>query len=93
MAIVNKRELAHRLGISAPTLDQLLLRNPEFPVLTRGGNGKQWQFDAEAAEAFMASKRQAAEEAREARAAHLRALASVTTARILPTSRRSAEEF
>lgn len=65
MAILNKRELAHRLGISVPTLDQLLLRNPDFPVLTRGGNGRQWQFDGDAVAAFTEAKRLAAEAERE----------------------------
>lgn len=76
MAVLNKRELAHRLRVSVPTLDQMLLRHPAFPVLVRGGPGREWQFDGEAAAAFVEAMRQAAEAERQARAAQLRALAS-----------------
>ena len=41
----NKAELATKLGISLPTLSGWMLRYPEFPVLSKGSNGKSYVFD------------------------------------------------
>ena len=90
MAILNKRQLAHRLGISIPTLDQALLRNPDFPVISRGGAGREWRFDEGAALAFVSAKRNAAEAERQAREKHLRELAANADAPLLSPLRRLA---
>jgi len=53
--IVNKRELCREAGISRPHLDERIARDPNFPIIRRGGgNGDSWQFDAEAALARLA---------------------------------------
>lgn len=66
MPLVNKRELAALLECSLPTLAALIERYPDFPVVRRGSNGVEWQFDPEAVVAFLERKREeeAAEEAK-----------------------------
>ncbi len=57
--LVNKRELAFRvLSCSLPTLDKMLERYPDFPVVTRGGNGVEWEFDPVEALAFVRRQRE-----------------------------------
>lgn len=41
----NKAELAAKLGVSLPTLSGWILRYPDFPVLSRGSNGRSYVFD------------------------------------------------
>jgi len=55
--LVSKRELCAVLRISRPTLDNWLDRNDDFPVMERGGNGKEWQFDAAAVVAYLRDKK------------------------------------
>ena len=62
--LVNKRELAPLLGVTIPTVDRWLRMWPEFPVTERGGPGQPWGFDPEAAQAFVAGKREAADHAK-----------------------------
>lgn len=55
---VNKRELAARiLNCSLPTLDRLLEDYRDFPVITRGSNGVEWEFDPEAVQEFLRQQR------------------------------------
>lgn len=55
--LVTKRELCTILRISRPTLDNWLDRNDDFPVVERGTNGKEWQFDPAAVVAFLRDKK------------------------------------
>lgn len=55
--VVNLEQLATVLGVSLPTMRQLLRRYPDFPVVERGTNGRAWQFDKDAAVAFVQGKR------------------------------------
>ena len=55
--VVNKQELADALRCSRPTVDALLRRYPDFPVLREGKNGEAWQFDLSAASAFLQARR------------------------------------
>ncbi|HZL59173.1 MAG TPA: hypothetical protein VFC38_05690 [Stellaceae bacterium] len=43
---VNKGELARILTCSLPTIEALINRYPDMPILQRGSNGVEWQFDA-----------------------------------------------
>lgn len=43
--IGNKAELASRLSISLPTLSSWLLKYPDFPIASRGSNGRSYAFD------------------------------------------------
>ncbi|WP_428484896.1 hypothetical protein [Rhodopila sp.] len=55
---VNKSEIARLLGCSLPTVNAYLVRYGEdFPVLDRGGRGRDWRFDHEAVVAFLDGKR------------------------------------
>ena len=57
--VVNKVRLAHWLGVSLPTLSKWLLKyGPEFPVLERGANGKDYQFDPAAVAEFLRLKQE-----------------------------------
>lgn len=57
--VVNKQELAHWLGVSLPTLGRWMLKyGAEFPILERGSNGRDYQFDASAVSAFLRAKQQ-----------------------------------
>jgi phage terminase Nu1 subunit (DNA packaging protein) len=47
--LLNKLELCREAGISRPTLDARLREDPDFPVVSQGVSGEEWQFDAEAA--------------------------------------------
>lgn len=42
--ILNRAEMAHHLGIGAPTLDDWVRRG--CPVVQRGGRGRPWQFNS-----------------------------------------------
>ncbi len=65
-APVNKRELARRvLNCSLPTLDDMLERWPDFPILRRGSNGVEWEFDAHKVVAFIRGKREESEREKE----------------------------
>lgn len=55
--LANKRELARILRCSLPTLAKLIDDNPDFPVVGRGSNGVEWQFDAERVIEFIREKR------------------------------------
>ncbi|MBU6246455.1 MAG: terminase small subunit, partial [Xanthomonadaceae bacterium] len=65
--VVKKKELAKLLGISRQTLDQWVERWSDFPVLERGRNGREWQFDPDAVIAFLRAKREEERERKEAR--------------------------
>jgi phage terminase Nu1 subunit (DNA packaging protein) len=63
---VNKTELAQILGVSLPTLGAWMARYGDaFPVLERGGRGRDFWFDHEAVQTFLES-RKAEEEADDA---------------------------
>lgn len=86
--LVNKRECAALLRITLPTLDRWLRDWPEFPVALRGGPGAQWQFDPDAALAFVAEKKEGADRAKQARADDLAqfALPGIGEAEQLPAA-------
>ncbi len=73
---LNKVRLAHWLGVSLPTLARWLLKyGPEFPVIERGTNGREWQFDPEEVGDFLRRKQeeqQASEAERDDQLAQLR---------------------
>jgi phage terminase Nu1 subunit (DNA packaging protein) len=57
--VVNKVRLAHWLGVSLPTLSKWLLKyGPDFPVLERGTNGKDYQFDPAVVAEFLRLKQE-----------------------------------
>lgn len=61
---MNKSELMQVLGVSPPTLAAMIARfGEEFPVLERGGRGRDWWFDHEAVIEFLDRKKAAALEA------------------------------
>ena len=45
------------LEVSIPTVKLMMRRHVDFPILKRGGQGRAWQFDADAVLAFVASLR------------------------------------
>jgi phage terminase Nu1 subunit (DNA packaging protein) len=51
---VNKRELVQILDIALPTLDKWIADNPDFPIVERGSNGREWRFDAVAVKRWLA---------------------------------------
>lgn len=54
MPIVSITMFCRRQGApSLPTLRRIIDRHPDFPIISRGHQGKCWQIDAEAAEAFL----------------------------------------
>ena len=57
--LVNKRELARHLGVSLPTIGALIDRYPDFPIVERGTNGVEWQFDLAAVATFVKATRDA----------------------------------
>jgi hypothetical protein len=58
--LVNKRELARRvLGCSLPTVNDLIDGHADFPIVTRGAPGVEWQFDAAAVTEFLAAQSRA----------------------------------
>jgi phage terminase Nu1 subunit (DNA packaging protein) len=61
---VNRAGLAQALGCALTTIDAMVKRWPEFPVVERGGPGRQWEFDAEAVVAFLQGKRNEEERSR-----------------------------
>jgi phage terminase Nu1 subunit (DNA packaging protein) len=63
MPEINLKELANLIGVSLPTAAALVDRHPDFPVIERGGLGKNWRFDAASVVEFLRAKR--AEEAAE----------------------------
>lgn len=57
VTIVNKRELAQRLGVSVPTVSAWLLRyGADFPVRERGSKRGAWAFDLDAVRAFLRAR-------------------------------------
>ena len=50
---VGKLEMARLLGWSAPKLDRELRNDHNFPVISPGGKGVEWQFDAAAVLTFV----------------------------------------
>lgn len=64
--LVNKKELAKRLGCSLPTLDRIIERYPDFPIAQPGSNGRQYLFDAAVVVAYIREQqeREKAEAAR-----------------------------
>ena len=58
-ATVNKQRLAQWLGVSLPTLSKWLLRyGPEFPIVERGSNGRDYAFDPAAVSTFLRQKQE-----------------------------------
>ena len=55
---VNKTELSQILGVSLPTLSAWMARYGDaFPVLERGGRGRDFWFDHEAVQTFLESRK------------------------------------
>ena len=72
---VNKAELAQILGCSLPTISAYMVRfGDAFPVLERGGKGRDWWFESESVVEFLESRRAAEAEADTERQAALRQL-------------------
>lgn len=55
----NKRKLASVLGVTTVTLGNWLERWPDFPVLERGTNGRDYVFDVRAVVDFLRAKKEA----------------------------------
>ncbi|QCE34156.1 terminase small subunit [Acetobacteraceae bacterium] len=55
--ILNKAELSQVLGISLPTLGNWIAKYEDFPVISVGRNGAEWQFSAEKVLEFLDKKR------------------------------------
>ena len=51
--IVNKTELCEIINTTIPTLDKLLRRHEKFPIVERGNNGREYQFDVNAVVTFL----------------------------------------
>jgi phage terminase Nu1 subunit (DNA packaging protein) len=83
--LVNMRELALRLGVSRQTLSTWLDRWPDFPIETRGTNGREYRFDVTAVFGFLRQKK---DEQAASAAARDEALAQL----ILPFATVEAEE-
>ncbi|AHJ63240.1 Hypothetical protein GbCGDNIH3_7068 [Granulibacter bethesdensis] len=63
--LVNKRQLATRLGVSLVTLDNWLLKwADEFPVEEKGTNGREYRFDPVRVGAFLTAKQAEQEQSR-----------------------------
>ncbi len=61
---VNKNELAKIISCSLPTLNALIDRHgDDFPIITRGTNGREYEFDADAVVAYLRAKDDAARQA------------------------------
>jgi len=74
MPIVNKAELASIIGVSLPTMESMIRKDADFPIVQRGSNGVAWQFDTDAVRQHMTAVRErelAAAEAREAELAQV----------------------
>ena len=65
--VVKKKELAKLLKISRQTLDLWIERWDQFPVLERGTNGREWQFDPAAVTDFLRARREEERQRKEAR--------------------------
>lgn len=65
--IVNKAELAKRLGVSLPTIAALIDRYTDFPIVQKGTNGTPWRFDLAAVIAYVQAKRESEQASRAAR--------------------------
>lgn len=73
--VVNMSELADMLGMSLPTLRDLIKRNDDFPVQRRGDNGVAYEFDAVEVKAWLdrhAAAKADAEDRRKADLAQMR---------------------
>lgn len=71
---MNKRELAAIVGRSVPTISNWIDKYPDFPVVDRGTNGKEWVFDPHAVRDFIATIEAADAQAAADRAARLQQL-------------------
>jgi phage terminase Nu1 subunit (DNA packaging protein) len=71
---VNKQELSDILGVSVVTVSDWIRRKygDSFPVVSRGGNGREWSFDPDQVKAFLARVRDEAQQAEIERNAALR---------------------
>jgi len=58
MLLINRDQMARQLGCSLPTLDAMIKRWADFPVVERGDRGRPWKFDAEAVILFLQEKRE-----------------------------------
>jgi phage terminase Nu1 subunit (DNA packaging protein) len=63
--LVNKSQLATILKCSLPTLAKLLEDYPDLPVVTRGGLGAEWVFDAGEVTRYLEERRAAERRAAE----------------------------
>ena len=63
MVLINRDQLAQQLRCSLPTVDAMIKRWPDFPVVERGGLGRAWKFDAAAVVNFLQDKRDEEERA------------------------------
>ena len=72
--VVNKRELAKLLRTTVVSLGNWIEKWPDLPVLERGTNGREWQFEASAVVEFLRAKQ---EEGRAAKAERDEALSQL----------------
>ena len=63
--------MARNLGISEPTLKDLIRKNDDFPILERGRTGQSWRFDPKAVARFLKKKQKAEAGAKSTREARL----------------------
>ncbi len=98
MTTVNLRDMAHVLGVSLPTMRDLLRRHSDLPVIHRGATGSPWEFDPQAVVAFLVEKRADAERQRHVRAElvgqmRLELQRPADAGGLLPALTRLAEQF
>jgi phage terminase Nu1 subunit (DNA packaging protein) len=65
--IVNRDQLSQLLRCSLPTVNALVKRYSDFPIIERGGLGREWKFDGNAVIAFLQSKRNEEDQAQQRR--------------------------
>jgi phage terminase Nu1 subunit (DNA packaging protein) len=70
--LVNKSELARQvLRCSLPALNDMIDRDPNFPIVSRGSNGIEWQFDPVVVQDYLRGLREAATKAADDRQSFL----------------------
>lgn len=80
--LLNRSDLAHHLGVQPPTIDQWIREG--MPSVTKGGQGRAWQFDLGAVVRWYGDRRElsatkkAPSDEREAKARKLAAEAEMT---------------
>jgi len=70
-SVVKLYELADAIGVSINTLRDVIRRNPDFPVLSRGSKGVAYKFDRELAIRWWTERKSAVDGAKDQRRAYL----------------------